>query len=134
MPDAVLPPVRTVFRAVVETCVPEASALDAVGWAEAEAIVEQALAMRPPKVRRQLAILLRLVNVLPAMRFGRTFAALDPERRLRVLRSLQDAPVLLLRRGIWGLRTLAFMGYYARPAGSLAVGYRAQARGWEARR
>ena len=51
-----------------------------------------------------------------------------------MLETLQDAPVLLLRRGIWGLRTLAFMGYYTRPDAQRAIGYRADPRGWEARR
>ncbi len=39
-----------------------------------------------------------------------------------------------LRRGFWGLRTLALMGYYARPAAAASVGYHADPRGWEARR
>jgi hypothetical protein len=42
--------------------------------------------------------------------------------------------MLLLRRGIWGLRTLAFMAYYERPEAAAEIGYRATARGWEARR
>ncbi len=133
MSDAVLPPVRPVFRAVAQACVSEAAALDAAGWAELEAIVEAALARRPPKVRRQLATLIRLIDLLPLLRYGRRFPALDGGRRLAVLRALQDAPLLLLRRGVWGLRTLVFMGYYARPAGAAAVGYRADPRGWEAR-
>mgnify|MGYP001351478680 CR=1 FL=1 len=32
------------------------------------------------------------------------------------------------------LRTLVLMGYYAGPEGTAAVGYLADARGWEARR
>ena len=47
---------------------------------------------------------------------------------------MQDAPLLLLRRGFWGLRTLIFMGYYGRDAARDAIGYRADPRGWEIRR
>ncbi len=134
MADAVLAPVRGIFRALTATCVPEASALDERGWIAAEAIVEQALAERPPQVRRQLGVLIRLLEVLPALRWGRRFTRLDAATRLGFLEALQRSPLLLLRRGVWGIRTLAFMGYYARPEAAGTIGYRADARGWEARR
>ncbi len=134
MSAAVLEPVRATFRALTGTFVPEASSLDERAWAEAEAVVERFLAARPAGVRRQLVLLIRLLDLLPVFRFGRRFTALDGARRLRFLEALQGAPVLLLRRGIWGVRTLAFMGYYAQPEAGAAIGYRADARGWEARR
>ena len=131
---AVLPPVRGTFRALVTTFVPEAAALDERGWADAEAIVEAFLATRDAAIRRQLLLLIRVIEILPLARFGRRLTALDADRRRRFLEALQDAPLLLLRRGVWGLRTIAFMGYYARPGAAAAIGYRADPRGWEARR
>lgn len=124
---------RPVFRAVAVTVVPEAATLDAAAWRDLEAIVEQAIAQRPPALQRQLGALLRAVELLPLARYGRRFTALDPLRRTRVLHALERAPILLLRRGFWGLRTLVLMGYYARPAAAAAIGYRADPRGWEAR-
>jgi hypothetical protein len=134
MSDAVLAPVRGTFRALAQTFVPESEALDGPGWSAAEAIVEQALAERPAGVRRQVGLLIRVLEVLPLLRWGRRFSALDAPTRLRFLQALQGSPVLLLRRGIWGLRTLALMGYYARPEAATLIGYRADARGWDARR
>jgi hypothetical protein len=134
MADLVLPPVRGAFRAIARTVVPESAALDERDWTDVEAIVEQALALRPPGMRRQLRTLITLIDVLPILRFGRRFTALDEVRRARFLDALSRAPVLLLRRGVWGLRTLAYMGYYARPQAYAAIGYRADPRGWEARR
>ena len=124
---------RPCFRALTSTFVPEAAGLDERGWAEAEAIVETFLASKSESVRRQVALLVRLLQLLPILRWGRPFTALDAGRRTRFLGALQDAPLLLLRRGIWGLRTLAFMGYYARPDAAATIGYRADKRGWEAR-
>jgi len=115
------------------TFVPEAKDLDEPAWAEAEAIVEAFLAARPEKVRRQVVLLVRVLQLLPILRWGRPFTALGAERRLRFLAALQDAPLLLLRRGVWGLRSIAFMGYYGRAAADAAIGYRADRRGWEAR-
>ncbi len=134
MSSSLLSPVRAPFRALVATFVPEAAALGEREWADVEAIVEQALGERPANLRRQIVLLIRALELMPLARFGRRFTRLDVARRTRMLGRLERSPLLLLRRGIWGLRTLAFMGYYARPAAADAIGYRAHLRGWEARR
>jgi hypothetical protein len=129
---SVLEPRRATFRAFAETAVPEMTALDEAGWAEVERTVEQALAGRPPRMRRQLGMLLRVIEVLPVPLHGRRFSSLGPAARTRVLDALQHFPVKLIRRGVWGLRTLVLMGYYTRPQTMADVGYRADARGWHA--
>jgi hypothetical protein len=128
----VLAPVRAVFRAVVLTVVPDAKHLDGPCWLALEELVEDALEIRPPALRKQLQLFLRAIEWLPVVRYGRTFAALGDEQRSRVLRYLQDHPVERIRCGFWGLRTLAFLGYYGRPEGAQAIGYAPDPRGWEA--
>jgi hypothetical protein len=134
MSDPVLPPVHAAFRAIALTVVPEASALTDAEWLAAEGLIEDALALRPAAIRRQLQLLIRVCDLLPLLRYGRRFTALEPASRLAFLDSMQRFPILLVRRGIWGLRTLVFMGYYGRREAGAAIGYRAEARGWEARR
>jgi hypothetical protein len=129
---SVLTPVRAVFRAVVVTVVPEAKQLDEPGWLALEKLVEDALEIRPPTLRGQLQLFLRAIQWLPVVRYGRTFVALGDEQRSRVLHHLQNHPIERIRCGFWGLRTLAFLGYYGRPEGAHAIGYRPDARGWEA--
>jgi len=123
-----------VLRAIGVTVVPEATRLDEAGWAAIEGTVATALASRPAALQRQFLLFLRVVEWLPLVRFGRRFTRLDPARRTRFLKSLQDAPLLLVRRGMWGLRTLLLMGYYGRPEAREEIGYRADPRGWTARR
>lgn len=125
-------PREEVFRAVAETVAPGARGLDDEGWSRARAIVEGALADRPAAVRRQLGLFLVVLRWLPALRWGRTFPRLDPQRRRRTLAGLQDAPLLLLRRGAWGVRTLAFMAYYGLPEVRRRIGYGAHPGGWAA--
>lgn len=125
---------RAAFRAVATTVVPEAGRLGPGEWDEVEAIIGRALASRPPRLRRQLALLLLLLEWLPLLRYGRRLSRLDAARRLAVLESLERAPLLLVRRGLWGLRTVILMGYYGRPAIAAGLGYRADPRGWEVRR
>lgn len=128
---AALPPVRSVFRAVATTVVPEAQQLDEPGWEELEELVEQALQDRPPALLRQLRFFLRAIQWIPVFRYGQKFTSLSAAQRLRVLSYLQDHPVERIRCGFWGLRTLAFLGYYGRPGGVQTTGYGADPRGWE---
>jgi hypothetical protein len=129
---SVLAPVRTVFRAVVVTVVPDAKRLNEPGWLALEAQVEDLLNFRRPALRRQLQLFLRAIEWLPVVRYSHTFAGLRDEQRNRVLRYLQDHPVERIRCGFWGLRTLAFLGYYGRPEGARAIGYGPDPGGWEA--
>lgn len=130
----VLTAVRPAFRAIATAVIPDAHRLDEPAWIEMETIVHQALALRPVRLQRQLLTFIRLVEWLPVIRFGCRFSQLDAARRTRVVQSLQDAPVLLIRRGVWGLRTLILMGHYGRAAVQRDIGYRGDPRGWEARR
>jgi hypothetical protein len=134
MNASALEPVRAAFRAVTETVVPEAVALSPEEWRALESIVEEALAPRPASIKRQIRLLVRVIDAAGLLFSGRRFTSLDRSRRTRVLRAFQDAPLLLLRRGFWGLRTLALMGYYARQAAAIEIGYDARPGGWGARR
>lgn len=116
------------------TVIPDAAKLDARGWDDVERTVSAALARRPAAMQRQLGLFVRAIEWLPVLRFGRRFSALDAARRTRVLASLERSPLLLIRRGFWGLRTLLYMGYYTRLEAASALGYRADPRGWSARR
>lgn len=125
--------IRPVLRVIGVTVVPEAEQLDEQQWVALEEIVRGALAARPRALQRQFVLLVRAIQWLAVLRYGRRFTVLDPRRREQFLDQLQNAPLLILRRGIWGLRTLLLMGYYGRAAGARAIGYRADARGWKAR-
>jgi hypothetical protein len=131
--DSVLASVRATFRAVACTVVPEAGRLDGAGWGEVEGIVEGLLARRPRAVRRQVVTFVRLLDVVARVRHRRALVALDARRRLSLIERVERAPLLLVRRGMWGLRTLILMGYYARPAAAAEVGWSAHRRGWAAR-
>lgn len=120
------------FRAVAEAVVPEVAGLDDEAWADLVEVVEGALADRPADVRRQLLLFLRLVDWLSVPVRARRLQDLGREPRASFLRRLQDSRFLLLRRGVWGLRTLVFMGYYGRPEAREEIGYRARPGGWEA--
>lgn len=133
MPAPILSTVRPVLRAIATSVVPESSSLDDRGWAELDAVIDGAIAQREPRIQRQLLIFLRLLQLLPVARYGRPLTRLGGPERARFLASVERSPLLLVRRGFWGVRTLIFMGYYTRDDVAAAIGYRATVRGWAAR-
>ncbi len=123
---------RDPFRALVAGFVPESARLSPEGWSRGELIVEDLLSRRPASVRRQVRVLIRALDIYSVLRCGRRLSRLEAGRRDSLIGSLQDSRLLLLRRGVWGLRTLAFACYYGRPEVHAKIGYRAQAAGWYA--
>lgn len=126
--------VDTDLRSIAEAVVPEARAMNEAEWRAFDQVIDGVLSRRPAAMRRQLGLLLRIVNLFSLIRYRRSFSKLTNAQRTTLLSSLQDSPVLVLRRGFWGLRTLVFMGYYAQPERATALGYAAHPRGWEQRR
>src|SRR6058998_1146549 len=80
---------RPIWRAVATSVVPEASQLGSSDLAAFEAIVARALAARPARTRRQVALFLTLLDWLPLLRYGRRLRTLDVARRTRFLSLLQ---------------------------------------------
>lgn len=109
---------------------PSAENLDDDGWHEMERIVDSVLASQPSKVQRQFRLFLRVLDLSTIVAFRTRFHRLDSTARHTALERLAHGPRLLMRRGIWGVRTLVYMGYYTQPAHAAAVGYGATARGW----
>ncbi len=131
-PEFTFGSLSSIFRAVARTVVPEAAALDDVGWRDLETLVERSLQGRPVGLQRRFRTFLRLVQWLPVLRYGRPFTALDESRRTHSLRYLENHRIALIRLGFWGLRAMVFLGYYGRSAEAEAIGYRPEARGWDA--
>ena len=132
--ELVLSSLQNPLRAIGSAVLPSAAALDDVGWAEAERIIEGALASKPPGIKRQIRLFLRLVNLLPIISTGRTLTKLPLEKRAAFLQRLHRSPLMPLRRGMWGIRTLVFMGYYNQDQVREGIGYAASPRGWTAHR
>jgi len=97
-------------------------------------LAEESLGTRPAALQRQIRLLLRVIEWLPVLRFGRPFTSLDTSARAQFLAGLQNSRIDRLRVGFWGLRTLVMLGYYGRPAAGSKIGYKPNSRGWEARR
>jgi hypothetical protein len=128
-----MPRTRPAIRVIARAVVPEAASLDDSGWASFERLLESAVSARPAGVVRQLRAFLRILGFIARVRHGRGLADLTPREAGGLLERLAASRLLLLRRGVWGLRTLMLLGYYADDGRARALGYRASAAGWSAR-
>lgn len=125
---------RPRLHALAVCFVPEIAIATASQWNALEAAVDQAVSLRPPALRRQLASLVGLIDWIARIRYGRPLVRLEVPKRDRLLASLAESRLSLLRRGIWGLRTLVMLGWYTQPEVVASLGYRASPLGWSARR
>jgi hypothetical protein len=130
--ESVLSSLQAPLRAIGSVVLPSPEALDEEGWAEAERIFEGALASKPTGIKRQIRLFLHMVNLLPVLSTGRTLVKLPVDRRATFLRRLHRSPLMPLRRGMWGIRTLLFMGYYNQDRVRKEIGYGADPWGWTA--
>lgn len=109
---------------VGERIAPGLAGLDDSARARARAIIQHAIAKRPPSLQRQLGSFLHVLRWASLPRYGRPFERLNQAQQDSVLRWFHDAPLAPLRHGFWGVKTLIYMGYYGRPEAGHAIGYR----------
>jgi hypothetical protein len=113
--------------------VPSSAGFDEARWTRVESIIVGALNERPASVRGQVGLFLRALDIFSRVRHLRGLARLRAPQALRLMQALERSRVPLLRRGVWGVRTLAFMGCYADERARDEIGYVALPLGWEAR-
>lgn len=109
--------------AVARRVVPEVAMLDERGLVHFTAIIDRALGDRSEEVRTKFGTFLSVLRWAPVVRYGAPFDRLAPRRQDAVLRWFEDAPIGLLRKGLWGLKSMVFMGYYARAEAWDEIGY-----------
>jgi hypothetical protein len=76
------------------------------------AAVDEELRPRPRLQQLEFKLLLFAIRWMTVPFTLHRFERLPGERQNRWLGFLENAPLTLLRVGIWGLKTLVFLGYY----------------------
>ena len=77
------------------------------------AAVDEELRPRPRLQQLEFKLLLLAIRWMTVPFTLHRFERLPGERQDRWLGFLENAPLTLLRVGIWGLKTLVFLGYYS---------------------
>ena len=103
---------RRFLLCLAERIVPESRGAPAQVTDALLAAVDQTLGPRPRLQQFEFKVLLFAIRWMTVPFTLRPFERLPGERQDRWLQLLEGAPLTLLRVGIWGLKTLVFLGYY----------------------
>jgi len=76
------------------------------------AIVDHALALQAPSQRLLFKLLLFVLQWITVPFTLHRLERLPPTWQDAVFRFFEGAPLTIIRAGIWGVKTLVFMGYY----------------------
>ena len=128
----VLAPLARQIQPVLATFVPATARLTLAELGPVLARVDARLTDEPAALQRQLRLFVRVLWWLPVFTYFKTLGGLTAEQRERFLTAMQDSRLTKLRLGIWGLRTLLFLGWYGDPAVQAKLGYRPNIGGWDA--
>jgi len=86
-------------------------------------LVNRLLQQQTDSSRKKLGLFLRIIDILSILMGGRSFRNLSAVAQNRVMQRLFDSPIGLLRKGFWGLNTLARYGVYGQPDLYQEIGY-----------
>ena len=128
----ILQPLAKQVRPLLTTMIPATATLPMPRICQILARVDDRLATEPAALQAQLRLFVRVLWWLPVVFSLRTLGGLEPARREKFLLWLQDCPVAKLRVGLWGLRTLLFLGWYGDPDVQEQLGYTPNIDGWAA--
>lgn len=112
------------FLAVQRCAVPRSVRFTEAQTRESLRIVGDFLRQKPTDVPRRLRLFFLVIDALSLLRGGRPFHRLAENKQQIVLQSLFDSNVPLLRKGFWGLNTLARMGAYGQSSVYNDLSYR----------
>lgn len=100
------------FATLERRLVPLAQELNLEQRQAAQRLVAHFLAEKPKGLKRRLALFLALIDLVSLFMGGRVFARLPATRQDRVLNFFYHSRFSLLRKGFWGLNTLAKLSVY----------------------
>ncbi|MBV8526580.1 MAG: hypothetical protein JOY71_31460 [Acetobacteraceae bacterium] len=98
---------------VAERIVPELAGASRPVRERLLAAIDGELRTRSRLQQLEFKLLLAALRWIPLLFALRPFEHITSAQQDDLLRRLQDAPLTLLRVGIWGLKTLVFLGYYS---------------------
>jgi len=115
---------RIRFEALQRVLVPRAATFDTAARDAAADLVSGVVGRMPAVNQRKLGLFLAIIDVLSLFRGLRPFRRLPAAKQQALLAWLFECPVGLLRKGFWGLNTLAKLGVYGQTALYREIGYR----------
>ena len=100
------------FRSLQNFLVPLSQEFSAKEILESEHLVNELLAGKSKTLQLKMALFMWLIDCVSFLLGGSFFSGLSLVKKNLVMHFFFDSPVGLLRKGFWGINTLAKLGVY----------------------
>ncbi|MCP3924444.1 MAG: hypothetical protein GY714_17870 [Desulfobacterales bacterium] len=110
------------YFALISTIIPEATDLTMKNFLD---MVE----VKSPVVKKQFKLFLTVIQIISIIRYLKKFELLNPEKREKLFRFLENFPVGKIRLGFWGLRSMVLLSHYGSHAHSKKIGFTGPTKG-----
>jgi hypothetical protein len=87
-------------------------------------LVNDLLSQQSIASKKKLSVFLNVIDLISFVCHGKTFQKLQSEHQRRILNIFFNSPISLLRKGFWGLNTLARLGVYGQKELHDEIGYK----------
>ena len=111
------------FELLQETLVPRSIAFTQEERERSRALVNGLLSSQPVTIVAKIRLFMILIEVFSLITQTKAFDRLAQEDKKKVLQAFFESPVPLLRKGFWGLNTLARLGVYGQASLHQELGY-----------
>lgn len=75
-------------------------------------LIDRFINEKPILIALKIIIFIYLIDLVSTFKFGKFFSYLTNEQKNKLLNSFFDSPIPLMRKGFWGINTLAKLGVY----------------------
>lgn len=111
------------FEALQNCLVPRSQKFTRNESVRSTLLINELLHQQTVSSRNMLALFIMLIDLFSCIRYARSFRHLNAAKKKAVLNFFFDAPISLLRKGFWGLNTLARLGVYGQTELHDEIGY-----------
>jgi len=112
------------FEALQKFLVPRTKKFNLEQSKQSQILIEQMLQEKSVALRLQFFLFLFVIDIFSFFLGLHTFKNLSEEKQKKVIQCFFDSPIGILRKGFWGLNTLAKMGVYGQESLYDDIGYK----------
>ena len=111
------------FESLQNSLVPRSKDFTPLQKQQSKDLINRLLDDQSESSKRKLALFFILIDLFSVLTNGKTFIKLKDDNKKALLQSFFDSPISLLRKGFWGINTLARMGVYGQTELHAEIGY-----------
>ena len=111
------------FEAIQNCLVPRSRTFTSEEQSRSQSLVNTVLAQQDKIATKKLALFITLIDVFSLAFHARSFRNISTKKQTSIMNLFFDSPIPILRKGFWGLNTLARLGVYGQKKLHEEIGY-----------